>query len=124
MLRLMRAKEEIRVVSDQIGTPTWAAGVARTIWGLIEVSAASGVYHWTDLGVASWYDFAVAIQEEALARGLLVRPVTIVPISTEDYPTPARRPAFSVLNTESTRALVKFTASHWRCNLRMMLDEL
>jgi dTDP-4-dehydrorhamnose reductase len=124
MLRLMRAKEEIRVVSDQIGTPTWAAGVARTIWGLIEVSAASGVYHWTDLGVASWYDFAVAIQEEALARNLLVRPVTIVPISTEDYPTPARRPAFSVLNTESTRALVKFTASHWRCHLRMMLDEL
>jgi dTDP-4-dehydrorhamnose reductase len=73
MLRLMRERDEVRVVADQIGTPTWAAGIAQAIWGFIEGAVAPGVYHWTDLGVASWYDFAVAIQDEALARGLLTR---------------------------------------------------
>jgi len=69
MLRLMREKEQVSVVCDQIGAPTWASGIAAAIWGLIEVGAPAGVYHWTDLGVASWYDFAVAIQDEALTRG-------------------------------------------------------
>ena len=124
MLRLMREKDEVRVVADQIGTPTWAAGLARAVWGFIEASAPAGIYHWTDLGVATWYDFAVAIQDEALTRGLLSRQVLIVPISTAAYPTPAQRPAFSVLNTESTRALIRAPARHWRHNLRMMLDEL
>ncbi len=124
MLRLMREKSEVRVVSDQIGTPTWAVGIARTIWGLIDASAATGIYHWTDLGVASWYDFAVAIQDEAQACGLLQRSVPVIPIATADYPTPARRPAFSVLNTELTRALPNIHARHWRHQLRAMLDEL
>ena len=124
MLRLMREKEQLSVVCDQIGTPSWAAGIAAAIWGLIEAGAPRGVYHWTDLGVASWYDFAVAIQDEALARGLLGRAVPITPIPSAAYPTRARRPAFSVLNTESTRALIKVPARHWRHNLRTMLDEL
>ena len=125
MLRLMREREQVRVVSDQIGAPTWASGLARAIWGLIGVGAGAGLYHWTDLGVASWYDFAVAIQEEALVRGLLPRATTIVPIATADYPTRARRPAFSVLDTSATRALLPTTAAlHWRANLRTMLDEL
>ena len=81
MLRLMREKEQVSVVCDQIGTPTWATGIAAAIWGLIEAQAPGGVYHWTDLGVASWYDFAVAIQDEALARGLLDRAVPVVPDS-------------------------------------------
>jgi len=124
MLRLMREKEQVSVVCDQIGSPTWAAGIATAIWALIEVGAAGGVYHWTDLGVASWYDFAVAIQDEALVRGLLRRAVPITPILSTAYPTRARRPAFSVLDTESTRALIKVPARHWRHNLRTMLDEL
>jgi len=124
MLRLMRERDEVRVVADQIGTPTWATGIAQAIWGLIDSAAAAGMYHWTDLGIATWYDFAVAIQDEALARGLLSRAVPVIPISTADYPTPATRPAFSVLNTEATRALMKAPARHWRHNLRMMLDEL
>ncbi len=124
MLRLMRERDEVRVVADQIGTPTWATGIAQAIWGLIDSAAAAGMYHWTDLGIGTWYDFAVAIQDEALARGLLSRAVPVIPISTADYPTPATRPAFSVLNTEATRALVKAPARHWRHNLRMMLDEL
>ncbi len=124
MLRLMRERDEVRVVADQIGTPSWTTGIAQAIWGLIDSAAAAGMYHWTDLGIATWYDFAVAIQEEALTRGLLSRAVPVIPISTADYPTPATRPAFSVLNTEATRALVKAPARHWRHNLRMMLDEL
>jgi dTDP-4-dehydrorhamnose reductase len=121
---LMREREQVRVVCDQIGAPTWATSLANTLWGLIDAAVPGGVYHWTDLGVASWYDFAVAIQDEALARGLLTRAVPIVPIGTAEYPTPARRPAFSVLNTDSTRALVSVPAQHWRHNLGKMMDEL
>jgi dTDP-4-dehydrorhamnose reductase len=124
MLRLMREKAQVSVVCDQIGTPTWAAGIAAAIWGLVEADAPGGVYHWTDLGVASWYDFAVAIQDEALARGLLSRAVPIIPISTAAYPTRARRPAFSVLDTAATRALIQVPARHWRHNLRTMLDDI
>lgn len=124
MLRLMREREKLSVVADQIGTPTWATGIARAIWGLIDVNAPGGLYHWTDLGVASWYDFALAIQEEALARGLLARAVPITPIATVDYPTKAARPRFSVLDTRAMRALVPVPAQHWRQNLRHMLDEL
>jgi dTDP-4-dehydrorhamnose reductase len=124
MLRLMREREQVRVVGDQIGAPTWSTSIARLVWGLMRANAPAGIYHWTDLGVASWYDFAVAIQEEALVRGLLPRAVPIVPIATADYPTRARRPAFSVLDSSATRALALAPAVHWRGNLRAMLDEL
>ncbi len=124
MLRVMRERDEVRVVADQIGAPTWATGIAAAIWDLLGASAPAGLYHWADLGVATWYDFAVAIQDEALARGLLARAVPVIPISTADYPTPARRPSFSVLDTTATRAMVRAPARHWRQNLRMMLDEL
>jgi len=124
MLKLMREREQVRVVGDQIGTPTWARGLACAIWDLVDGGAPAGIYHWSDLGVASWYDFAVAIQDEALERGLLPRAASIVPISTAEYPTRARRPAFSVLDTSATRARVATPALHWRHNLRMMLDEL
>jgi dTDP-4-dehydrorhamnose reductase len=124
MLRLMREKQQVSVVSDQIGTPTWAGSIAAAIWGLIDAGAPGGIYHWTDLGVASWYDFAVAIQDEALTRGLLSRAIPITPIPSASYPTRARRPAFSVLDTGSTRAMIQAPARHWRHNLRTMLDEL
>jgi dTDP-4-dehydrorhamnose reductase len=124
MLRLMRDKDRISVVCDQIGAPTWAASAAAAIWGLIETAPKGGVFHWTDLGVASWYDFAVAIQDEALARGLLSRTIPITPIPSASYPTRARRPAFSVLDTTSTRASIDVPARHWRHNLRTMMDEL
>ena len=124
MLKLMRERDQVRVVSDQIGAPTWAMGLGAVIRDLLEAQAPAGTFHWTDLGVASWYDFAVAIQDEALARGLLLRAVPIVPIATKEYPTRATRPAFSVLDTQATRAAVATPALHWRQNLRMMLDEL
>jgi dTDP-4-dehydrorhamnose reductase len=124
MLKLMREKPEIRVVCDQIGAPTWASSTAAAIWGLIDAGAPGGIYHWTDLGVASWYDFAVAVQEEAQLKGLLNRAIPVVPIRSAEYPTPAQRPAFSLLDSATTRAILKVPAHHWRHNLRIMLDEL
>ena len=124
MLKLLGERDRVRVVADQIGAPTWARGLARAVWALLRADAAPGIHHWSDLGVASWYDFAVAIQDEGLARGLILRRVPIEPITTADYPTPAQRPAFSVLDTRATRALIDAPARHWRHHLQGMLDEL
>lgn len=122
MIRLMNEREELGVVADQIGAPTWATGLAHTIWGLVD-KGASGTFHHSDAGVASWYDFAVAIAEEAHALGLIARIPAIRPIATSDYPTPASRPAFSLLDCSATRAALGQEAVHWRTNLRLMLKE-
>ncbi|MGH6697156.1 dTDP-4-dehydrorhamnose reductase [Sphingopyxis sp.] len=123
MLRLMAERDEVRVVADQIGTPTWATSLAEGIWKLT-ATGATGLYHYTDSGAASWYDFAVAIQEEALAIGLLDRAIPILPIPSSAYLTPARRPHYSVLDKEVTSALIGAPAAHWRSNLRLMLREV
>lgn len=116
MLRLMRERPEIRVVADQIGSPTHVPTLARTLWSLIG-GGQTGMFHATDAGVASWYDFAVAIHDEALAIGLLRTPVVVLPIRTEDYPTPAQRPLFGVLDKTATWAITG-PARHWRAELR------
>jgi dTDP-4-dehydrorhamnose reductase len=118
----MRERDEVRVVADQVGTPTWARSLASALWTLA-ADGARGLHHFTDAGVASWYDFAVAIQEEACTIGLLDRAARIVPISTADYPTPAKRPAFSVLDKSATWNLIGGPAPHWRANLRACLQE-
>ena len=123
MLRLMQEREEVGVVADQIGTPTWADSLADALWA-VAVRPVAGVLHWTDAGVASWYDFAVAIQEEALAAGLLPRAVPIRPLRTGEYPAAAPRPPYSVLDKSATWALLGRTPPHWRVNLRRMLQEL
>lgn len=123
MLRLMAERPEVRVVADQIGTPTYAPDLARALWALADKHA-SGLYHYTDSGAASWYDFAVAIQEEARAAGLLDRAVPVVPIATADFLTPAKRPHFSVLEKGKTIAALGAPAPHWRSNLRLMLSEI
>jgi len=122
MLRLMRERPELGVVADQIGTPTHVPTLARTIWTLTQ-GGHTGSFHATDAGVASWYDFAVAIHEEALALGLLEKPVTIRPIATADYPTPACRPAYSVLDKSATWAITGIP-NHWRVELRACLQEI
>jgi dTDP-4-dehydrorhamnose reductase len=124
MLRVMAERPEVRVVCDQTGSPTWASGLAQVLWRLLALDAAAGIYHWCDAGVASWYDFAVAIQEEALQRGLLRHAVPVLPIRSAQYPTAAQRPAYSVLDSAHTRALTGAPATHWRTQLRKMLDEL
>ena len=123
MLRLMRERDEVRVVSDQIGTPTYARNLAQALWALAH-KPVSGLYHVTDSGVASWYDFAVAIREEAMASGLIGDAARIIPISTADYPTPARRPRFSMLDNGKTWSVLGATGQHWREALREMLTRI
>lgn len=122
MLRLMTERESIGVVADQTGTPTWGRSLAEALWRMCHLRP-KGIHHWTDAGVASWYDFAVAIQEEGLSLGLLTREISIKPINTIDYPTPARRPAYSVLDKSETWAALGMTPLHWREGLRRMLLE-
>ncbi|MEM9312043.1 MAG: dTDP-4-dehydrorhamnose reductase [Pseudomonadota bacterium] len=122
MIRLMQERDELGIVADQIGAPTWATGLAQAIWGLVEVGA-SGAYHHSDAGVASWYDFAVAIAEEAIAQGLLTSSPALKPITTAEYPTPAARPRFSLLDCRATLAALRTPAVHWRENLRLMLKK-
>jgi dTDP-4-dehydrorhamnose reductase len=132
MLRLFAEREEVRVVADQVGSPTWAADLAQAIATLLsqtsqepgQPSLPTGTYHYTNSGVASWYDFAVAIFEEAKPLGFPLKVQRIVPIATADYPTPAKRPAYSVLSGKKISAVLGSHPPHWRQALRQMLVEL
>ncbi len=122
MLRLMTERERLTVVEDQIGTPTWTRGLARVLWSAVDAGLA-GTHHWTDAGVASWYDFAVAIRDEAAARGLVPAGVEVAPIPGAAWPTPARRPPQGVLDKTSLREALGVESVHWRAQLAAMLDE-
>jgi dTDP-4-dehydrorhamnose reductase len=124
MLRLMRERGQVSVVNDQIGAPTSASNLAEFLWRVVSISAVSGTLHYSDNGVASWYDFAVAINEEAMAASVLERPAVVKPISTAEYPTPAKRPRFSLLSTRSTLERVPFPVPHWREALRHVLQRM
>lgn len=126
MLRLGADREELRVVADQVGAPTWAYDLAAAIAQLAPQLSpeTAGTYHYTNSGVTSWYDFAVAIFEEAAALGFPLKIQRVIPITTADYPTPARRPAFSVLSLQKTAALLGAHPPQWRQSLRKMLVEL
>jgi dTDP-4-dehydrorhamnose reductase len=123
MLRVMGANAAVRVVADQVGTPTAARSVAQAIWKLMERPSLTGIHHWSDAGVASWYDFAVAIADIAEPLGLLPSTITVTPISTEEYPTVARRPRYSVLDKRSL-AVLGIGPVHWRRQLQGVLGEL
>jgi dTDP-4-dehydrorhamnose reductase len=124
MLRLFRERDRVQVVVDQVGTPTSANSLADCVWRAALDNGDSEILHFTDAGVASWYDFAVAIHEEARALRLIGRDVEIVPISSEQFPTAARRPTFSVLDKSKTLARLGITPIHWRVQLREVLKEL
>jgi dTDP-4-dehydrorhamnose reductase len=123
MLRFMKERDELGIIADQIGTPTWANSLAQAIWQAIEKNI-SGMHHWSDAGVASWYDFAYAIMEEGVALGLLDKHITIKPITTADYPTPASRPCYSVMDKTTTWKALGMQSEHWRVALRQMMTEL
>jgi dTDP-4-dehydrorhamnose reductase len=123
MLRLMGEQDSVKVVRDQVGTPTWGRSLAEALWAAADRPDLHGTVHWTDAGVASWYDFAVAIQEEALALGLLRKAVPVHPIRSEEFPAAARRPAYSVLDKTSGWAALG-PGRPWRTNLRTMLQGL
>jgi dTDP-4-dehydrorhamnose reductase len=126
MLRLGKERKELGVVFDQIGTPTYARDLARTMLLLIEKvetgqldkSDLDGVYNYSNEGVASWYDFASAIFE---LKGLELR---LKAIESRDFPTPAERPGFSVLNKRKIKEQFGLVIPHWRESLRRCLEEL
>ena len=122
MLRLMAERETLSVVADQLGTPTHVPTLARALWQLT-AAGRTGTFHATDAGVASWYDFAVAIREEAIAVGLPIRATLVLPIRTADYPTPARRPAYGVLDKTATWEITG-PSMHWREELRICIKEI
>ena len=125
MLRLMSEREEIGVVDDQRGSPTSAGSIARIIWLIIESGAFTpGIYHWTDSGEMTWWEFALAINELGRESGLLGSQTRINAITTADYPTPARRPAFSVLDTSDLEVLTNTSQEAWKPNLRKVIESL
>jgi dTDP-4-dehydrorhamnose reductase len=124
MLRLGAQREELKVVTDQIGSPTWSYDIAGAITQLLlktEAATKRETYHFTDSGVASWYDFAVAIFDEARQIGFPLAIKQVLPITTAQYPTPAQRPAYSVLSKEKITQVLGVDPPHWRESLRKML---
>lgn len=125
MLRLAAEREELRVVADQVGAPTPAAWIAEATGQLLRHGVpASGTWHLAAAGETSWHGFAQAIMDEALAAGLLARRPRVLPIATAEYPTPARRPAYSVLDTARLRAEFGIVPPAWRDGLRATVREL
>jgi dTDP-4-dehydrorhamnose reductase len=122
LLSLMLEREELRVVSDQIGSPTWAMALAQMLWRLSSDRRA-GLWHYADEGQTSRYEFAIAMAEEARALGLIARAPRIIPITTETLQSTARRPAFSPLDSAATHAALDTEPAPWRANLRRMLAE-
>ena len=126
MLRLGAERSEVSVIYDQIGTPTYARDLAMVMLKIVEAAEnqtvdkkfLSGVYHFSNEGVTSWYDFAVAVFD------LKNMPVKVKPIETKDYPTPAKRPPYSLLNKAKIRNAFGIEIEHWQHSLRKCLDLL
>jgi dTDP-4-dehydrorhamnose reductase len=123
MLRLARERGQVRVVADQIGSPTYAPDLAAAVLEIVRQveekvvpsETIHGVWHYANEGVASWYDFAHAIFEIA---GIECQ---VEPIDTADFPTPAQRPSFSVLNKAKIKATFGVKIAHWRDSLAICL---
>ena len=124
ILRLHREREQLGVVADQVGCPTATHTLAAACWRAIGVGAdPSGprILHWSDAGAASWYDFAVGIGELGVQAGLLERAARVKPLTTADYPTPAQRPSYSLLDCSSSRVALGLEPLHWREGLAEVL---
>ncbi|SFE78867.1 dTDP-4-dehydrorhamnose reductase [Chitinophaga sp. CF118] len=123
MRELMQEKESLNVVFDQVGTPTYAVDLAQTILTILgkvwdTPANYGGIYHYSNEGVISWYDFAVAIKELTAAT------CNVLPITTDKYPTPARRPAYSVFNKQKIKDTFGVQISYWRNSLQVCLKNL
>jgi dTDP-4-dehydrorhamnose reductase len=119
MIRLMKERNEISVVSDQIGSPTWAADLALFIMHVIEFPEwKQGVYHFSNLGEISWYDFAVEIKK------LIQSNCIVHPIPTSAYPTPAKRPAFSLLDKTKIKSVFGYEPPSWKPSLEQCVHRL
>jgi dTDP-4-dehydrorhamnose reductase len=126
MLKLHSKNSIIKVVSDQIGCPTSAKELAKVCWRIIELKKKKKlpfILHWSDAGVASWFDIAVAVGELAKEIDINKKDAIVLPINTSEYPTLAQRPKYSLLNTNNTSSLLDINPIHWRKNLRNILIE-
>lgn len=132
MLRVGAEREELRVVVDQVGSPTWTGDLAQAIAQLTakvlhdpsSTESLSGIYHYSNSGAISWYDFAESIFDEAAAMGFPLAVQRVVPITTAEYPTPATRPAYSVLSNRKVQSVLGAPPPYWRKGLRSMLQAL
>lgn len=119
MLRLMKERESLNVVDDQVGCPTYAADLAEAIMQIIEQPAVAkanpGIYHFSDDGVISWYQFAESIKE------LSGSACKVNPIPSSQYPTPAKRPHYSVMDTSKIRSTFNIVPPHWKASLEQCL---
>jgi len=115
--RLAQEKPELRIISDQIGSPTWVRDLARVSLQLIQTDL-PGIYHYSNEGVASWYDFAKEIVEISRLK------TKIIPIETKEYPTPASRPAYSVFNKSKIKKSLNIEIPHWKDSLKACLTEM
>jgi len=119
MLRLMQSRPELGVVADQYGSPTYAADLAAAILQIVNAGNwQQGIFHFSNAGVITWHNFAQAIQE---LSGLNC---TVKAIATSDYPTPAKRPAYSVMSTQKIQQVYGITLKDWKESLRVCLDKL
>ena len=127
MLRLGAEREELKVVADQIGSPTWSYDIAGAIANLLSESlhdpSINGTYHFTNSGVASWYDLAVATFAEAKQLGFCLKIERVLPISTAEFPTPTQRPHYSVLSKAKIVKTLGVYPPHWRESLKQMLAQ-
>lgn len=119
MLKLMNEKDEINVVNDQIGSPTYAADLAETIMKIIKTDKwKPGIYHFTNDGIISWFDFALAIKELSGSR------TNIIAIPSDQYPTPALRPPYSVLEKSKIQNTFGITLKNWKQSLAVCIDKI
>jgi dTDP-4-dehydrorhamnose reductase len=124
MLKLFREKNEVRVVNDQFGSPTYAQALAGNIVRLIGAgSERYGLYHYCDSGAISWYDFAVQIMARALEYNLLEKEIPLLAIASVDFPTRVARPAYAVLNSSKVVRELGFKVHDWRINLDDFFQE-
>jgi dTDP-4-dehydrorhamnose reductase len=124
MLRLGAERDELAVVSDQTGSPTYAANLAHMLWRLAAVDAPPRLLHWSDYGSVSWFEFAQKIFAEACELSLLAKAPEVHPTTAAEYGAPAPRPAYSVLDTSATTELLALEPTDWRTGLRSMLLKL
>ena len=124
MIRLMSQRDQLSVVDDQIGAPTSTRSLAELLLACINGKILSGLYHWNDGGGISWFEFATAIQQEAINQSLLTKQIPIQAIATSDYPTTAKRPAYSVLDRLKTLGDFDCPQTNWKQQLRIVIDAI
>ena len=128
MLRLHQERDQLGVVADQVGCPTSTLNLAQACWKVIQRSSDGielpPVMHWSDAGAASWYDVAVAVGRIGAELGLIDQPADVNPITTADYPTPATRPGYSLLDCTASRSALQLRGEHWLDALTTILQQV